>query len=96
MATYYETKAILDEIAARTTANAKKLEQARALVAAATADLVSMPSAYSGFGSQLDTDAAANSESEAWQLALNEKNLLAAEFVTLRNTAQTLNSAVGN
>lgn len=94
MATYYETKATLDEIAARTLNEKKRLDQAKALIAAAVATLTAMPSQYSGFSSQLNTDAAANPNNDAWQTALAEKNLLAAEFQALLTEAEALDTAV--
>lgn len=94
MATYTTTKAILDEIAARSEQNRKRLEQARALVDAAVSDLSAMGSAYSGFVQQLDTDAAANSGNAAWQHAEAEKDALVTDFQALRTAALAMQTAL--
>ena len=46
MATYTEVKTVLDEIAQRTTSNAKRVAQAKAALTQAQADLSAMPAAY--------------------------------------------------
>lgn len=93
MATYTETKATLDDIATRSESNRKRLEQARTLIAQADADLAAMPGVYSGFASQLDADAAANSGDAAWQTALAEKDAMVADFQALRSRATALLAA---
>lgn len=80
MATFTETKATLDEIAARTTANIKRDQQARLQLVTAQADLAAMVTAYSGFSTQLDADAAANPTDPAWQNAKAEKDQMLADF----------------
>lgn len=94
MATYTQTKTTLDEIAQRSEQNRKRLEQAKATIAAALSDLTAMQTAYSGFVSQLNTDAAANPNDDAWQLARAEKDQLIADFQALRTEADNLNTAV--
>lgn len=96
MATYTTTKATLDEIAQRSEQNRKRLEQARATIAAAVSDLTAMQSAYSGFATQLNTDAAANPANDAWQVAKAEKDQLVADFQALKNEADALNTAVNS
>lgn len=80
MATYTETKTTLDEIATRTTANIKRDQAAYNQLLTAQADLAAMVSAYSGFGSQLDIDAAANPSDPAWQAAKAEKDQMITDF----------------
>lgn len=94
MATYTQTKATLDEIAQRSEQNRKRLDQARATIAAALSDLTAMQTAYSAFVTQLNTDAAANPDDQAWQLAKAEKDQLVTDFQALRIEANSLNTAI--
>ena len=94
MTTFTQTKATLDDIAARSEANRKRMEQAKVLIAAADADLTAMPIAYNAFASQLDADAAANSGDTAWQTALAEKDQMVADFQALKTRATALVAAV--
>ena len=94
MTTFTQTKSTLDDIAARSEANRKRLEQAKALINAAEADLSAMPTVYSAFASQLDIDAAANSSDTAWQTALAEKDQMVADFQALKTRATALVAAV--
>ena len=94
MATYTETKATLDDIAARSENNRKRIESAKSALAQAEADLNGMAAAYSGFVAQLDTDAAANPNDDAWQTALAEKNQMVADFQALKTRATNLVNAV--
>lgn len=94
MATFTETKATLDDIAARSEANRKRLEQAKTLISTAQADLNAMGSAYSAFATQLNTDAAANSSDSAWQTALAEKDQMVSDFQALKTRASALVTAV--
>lgn len=94
MATFTETKATLDDISSRSESNRKRLEQAKSLIDAATGDLLAMQSAYSGFVSQLNTDAAANTTDEAWINAKAEKDQIVSDFQALKSRADTLVSAV--
>lgn len=93
MATYTETKATLDEIATRSEQNRKRLEQARQAIAVAESDLLAMQSAYAGFATQLDTDAAANPGDVAWQTALAEKDAMQVDFQALKARATALLAA---
>lgn len=94
MATYTETKAILDEIATRSEANRKRIEQAKAQISTALADLTAMGSAYSGFATQLNTDAAANPGDGAWQNALAEKDQMLVDFQALKTRATDIDTAI--
>jgi len=92
--TFTETKATLDDIAARSEANRKRLEQAKALISTAEADLSAMSTAYGAFAAQLNTDAAANSGDTAWQTALAEKDQMVSDFQSLKASATSLVAAV--
>lgn len=94
MASFTDTKDKLDEIASRSVANRKRLEQAKALINAAVADLTAMGNAYTGFATQLDTDAAANAGDNAWQGALAEKNQMLPDFQALKTRATNMQTAV--
>jgi len=94
MTTFTETRATLDDIAARSEANRKRLEQAKTLIAAAEADLGTMPTAYGAFVPQLDIDAAANPGDTAWQTALAEKDQMVSDFQALKARATALIVAV--
>jgi len=94
MAAFTETKTTLDDIAARSEANRKRLEQAKVLISTAEADLAAMPAAYGGFVTQLDTDAAANSGDTAWQNAVAEKDQMVSDFQALKARASALVVAV--
>ena len=94
MATYTETKATLDEIANRSEANRKRLEQAKAQIATALADLTAMAAAYNAFVTQLNSDAAANPADDAWQTALAEKNQMVSDFQSLKTRAQAIDTAI--
>lgn len=94
--TFTQAKATLDEIADRSENNRKRLAQARALIATALSDLVTMPTAFGDFIAELDAAAATNPDNEAWQLIKAEKDLMVADFLVLRSEAQSLNAAVGN
>lgn len=91
--TYTQAKATLDEIASRSEANRKRLEQARALVVAAESDLGAMASAYGSFVAELDTAAAANAGDAAWTAAKAEKDLMVADFNTIKTWASALKTA---
>lgn len=93
MATFTETKATLDEIAVRSEANRKRLENARTQIAQAEADLLAMQTAYSAFATQLDADAAANPADDAWQTALAEKDQMQSDFIALKNRSTALLAA---
>jgi len=94
MATFTETKATLDDIAARSEANRKRLESAKQLIATAQADLLAMPTAYGAFATQLNTDSAANATDSAWQTAKSEKDQMVADFQALKTRADSMVTAV--
>ena len=94
MTTFTQTKATLDDIAARSEANRKRLDQAKALIAAANSDLAAMPAAYNAFAIQLNVDSAANPGDDAWQTALAEKDQMVEDFQALKTRATALVAAV--
>ncbi len=94
MAKFTETKATLDDIAARSEANRKRLESAIQLIATAEADLAAMPTVYGAFVTQLNTDAAANPNDAAWTNAKAEKDQIVADFQALKTRATALATAV--
>lgn len=93
--TYYEAKAVLDEVSARMTADAKRADQAKALIVAADNDLAAMATDYSGFASDLDTLASNNPNNDAIQVAKAEKDQLLTERATLKSMLAALRTAVG-
>lgn len=93
MATFTQTKAALDEIAVRSEENRKRLERARQLIVSAEADLGAMPAAYLSVITELDTEAAANPNDDAWQTALAEKDQMVADFQVLSTRATALLAA---
>lgn len=94
MATFTETKATLDEIAQRSEANRKRIEQAKGQITQALSDLNSMNTAYSAFVTQLNADAAANPSDAAWINALAEKNELVSDFQALKTRAESIDTAI--
>ena len=95
MATSYTTtKAALNEIAQRTEGNRKALDNAKAAIAAALADLTAMQTQYAGIVSDLDASATANPTDPAWQAAKHEKDLMVADFQAQRARANSLNTSV--
>lgn len=96
MATYTTTKSTLDEIAARSETNRKRLEQAKALIGQAVTDLAAMGTNYSAFVTQLNTDAAANPNDDAWQTAKAEKDQMVSDFQALKTEAEALQTAVNS
>lgn len=94
MATYTETKATLDDIAARSENNRKRIESAKAALATAEADLALMATAYASFVAQLDIDASANPDDSAWQTAKAEKDQMVADFQSLKIRATNMKTAV--
>jgi len=94
MATFTETKATLDEIAIRSENNRKRIEQAKAQIATAKADLTAMAPAYNAFITQLNADAASNPADEAWINAKAEKDQIQADFQALKTRATTIDTAI--
>lgn len=91
--TYTQTKATLDEIASRSEANRKRLEQARALIVTAESDLAAMASAYGTFVTDLDAASASNAGDAAWTAAKAEKDQMVADFQAIRSRATALKTA---
>ena len=94
MATLTETKVTLDEIARKT--NSLRLANDKLLVMAQKneADLQEMQTKYADFATQLDLDAAANLGDPAWGLSKAEKDILQPEFVSERNRAAAMVTAL--
>ena len=92
--TYTQAKATLDEIAQRSEQNRKRLEQARALVVSAEADLTAMGTAYATFVTELNAAATANPSDAAWQGAKAEKDQMAADFAALKTRASAVKNAI--
>ena len=91
--TYTQAKATLDEIAVRSETNRKRLEQARAALATASADLAAMATAYGTFVADLDVGATANPTDAAWQAAKAEKDQMVSDFNILQSRAAALLAA---
>ena len=91
---YSERKVALDEIAVRIRANAKRLTQARQTVATAEADLTAMTTDYAGIVADINADALANPNDEAFQLQKVEKDKLVAEFQALMTKATNVKDAI--
>lgn len=94
MATYTETKATLDEIAAKTNDYRKMLDRAKAIIDQAVSGLNQMAADYAGFSSQLNTDAAASPADDAWQTALAEKNQMVSDFQAQKTRGTNMQTAV--
>lgn len=93
--TYTQAKAVLDEIAARSEQNRKKLDQAKAVIVAADNDLGSMASAYYAFVSDLNALATANPDDAAIQAAKTEKDAMVTDFQALKTVSAGLRTAIG-
>ncbi len=96
MATFTEVKKVLDEIAERTTQNASRTTNAKALLTTAQADLASMPGAYSSILSEIDAGATANPTDQAWQNAKAEKDQMVSDFQALKAEVDALVTAVNS
>lgn len=92
--TFTEAKNTLDEIAKRSNRNRERVASARTQLQTAATDLAAMPGAYSAFVAELNAAAAANPGSQAWQLALTEKNLMVADFQALKAEVDALVTAI--
>lgn len=92
--TFTQAKATLDDIASRSEANRKRLEQAKQLITQARADLASMPSAYGSFVTELNAAATANPSDGAWQTAKAEKDQMVSDFQALNTRAAGMETAV--
>ena len=88
--TFTQTKATLDEIAARSEQNRKLMVQAKALIAQAVSDLGAMPATYMAFITDLDAAAVANPTDGAWQTAKAEKDQMVTDFQALKAAADAL------
>lgn len=91
--TYSQIKSGLDDVATRTSGNRSTINRARTFLTNAQTDLSAMPLAYTGLATEINTLAAANPTDAAYQLALNEKNKLVADFQTLKAYVDTLIAA---
>ena len=92
--TYSEIKAMLDEVAERIRANAKRLARARGDIEAAEADLAAIPAQYADVLADLDAAAQANPADAAYQTAKAERDLLTAEFNALKSNATAMKDAL--
>lgn len=92
--TYAQARMALDEITARIAANRKRLANASDEIAAAEADLASMPAAYAATGGEIDAAAAAAPEDAAWGPAKAQKDKLVAEFLGLKDEATGMKNAL--
>lgn len=92
--TYAETKAALDEIAARINQNKARLGSAKQQIATAEAELATMPGQYGQVIADLDAAAAASPDNAALQVADQEKDLLVAEFIALKAVATAIKAAL--
>lgn len=86
--------AVRNEIAERSRANEKRLDQAKAQIDAAVADLAAMLTAYSAIFTELNAAAAANPDDPAWQLEKAERDALVQDFNALKARADALKTAV--
>ncbi len=93
--TYTKSKAILDEIAARTTRNQDRLTNSKVGVDDAVVDLGKMVTDYSGFSADLDALATANPTDVAIQNAKAEKDRMIPDFQAVKTEAEALQTAMG-
>ena len=94
--TFTEAKNALDEIAARETAASKRLDNAKADIAAALADLTAMATDYSTIIGDIDAAVVANPTNTAWLNAQAEKNQMVSDFQAAKARANTMNTAVSS
>ena len=94
MANFSTTKNKLDEISSRIQHNRDVVNMVMTNISGVVIDLTSMTADYAAVVTEIDTQAAANPSSDAWQLALSEKELLVAEFLALKTHAQNLKTAM--
>lgn len=92
--TYTEAKATLDEIAERSLANKKRLDNAKLGIETAQADLAAMPSAYASFVTDVGDAATANPLDQAWQVAKAELDEMTQDFQNTKSEADALKAAV--
>lgn len=92
--TYTERKKALDEIAERSTQNAKRLTQAKSTIDAALADLTAMQTAYSQIVTDINSDATANPSDQAYQNMKLEKDKLVADFLATKTKANAQKTAL--
>lgn len=93
--TYTSARVALTEIAQRSDANRKRLDQAKATISAADADLGAMPTAYGTIVTDINAAAAAAPGDAALQALKAEKDKLVADFQALKTEAAALKTAVG-
>lgn len=94
MASYTESKALLDKIAQRATNNATQLARAREIIVAVISDLTAMQTEYTPAIQQLANDVAANASNDAWKLLGAERTLITSDFNALKTKAQNQLTAV--
>ena len=85
--TYSETKALLDEIAAKNTARANDLRVVKAGATNVKSALDAMPARYTQAVTDINAEAGANPTDAAWQASKAEVALLVDDFLALQTTA---------
>lgn len=94
MATFSEMKTALDEISSRITTNRKRLTQCGALAISAETDLTSLQTEYTSIVTDINTFLTNNPNDEAAKTLKAEKDLLVAEFTSLKTASTNMKTAI--
>lgn len=89
----YQSELTLREIGGAIDSESKRTDGALRAINDADANLGGMPARYTQFSADLDAIAAANPSDAFWQQQKAQKDLLAAEFVILKNYTADLKTA---
>ena len=93
--TFTESKAVLDEMAAKINMASNRMAQAKALAVQADNELGSLPTSYAAFITDLNSLAVANPGDAAIQAQKAQKDRMVADFQDLKVLSATLRTAVG-
>lgn len=94
MAEYTETKVVLDEFAQKARTLKERKDSLLTVANQLVDNYATLQSNYSGFGAELDSDAAANPGDANWQNAKAEKDKILAEFISNKNNAIAIRDAI--
>lgn len=94
MATYTETEATLNIIVQRSSGLIQRANNLLPQVQSLQSDIAKMQTDYSGFATQLNTDAANNASDQNWQDAKAKKDKYVAEFVALKARVDAMVTAL--
>lgn len=94
--TFSERKVALDEIATRIRTNAKRLADAKNQATVAESDLTAMATVYTTIVADINADATANPSNSAYTTMKAEKDVMVAEFTTLKTLATNVKTAIIN